>query len=91
MQGKQRLRWIDIAKGIGIVSIILGHQGVPLLGFVYMYHLPVFFLLSGYTLKAGPVDAAFLRGKFNRLMTPYFLTGAAVSVMNLVNLVLRER
>ena len=87
---KPHWRWIDIAKGIGIVSIILGHQGIPWFGFVYMYHLPVFFLLAGYTLKKGPTDAAFLRTKFTRLMTPYFLTGAAVAAMDLVNMVLRE-
>ena len=90
MPGKQRLRWIDIAKGICIVSIIVGHQGFPHLGFVYLYHLPVFFLLSGFTLKKGPLDAAFLRSKFSRLMTPYFLTGFAVLGMNLVNMALRE-
>ena len=91
MAEKPHWRWIDIAKGICIVSIILGHQGIPWLGFVYSYHLPVFFLLAGYTLKKGPLDVDFLRQKFGRLMTPYFLTGLAVAAMNLVNMVLRER
>lgn len=90
MAEKPHWRWIDIAKGICIVSIILGHQGIPWLGFVYSYHLPVFFLLAGYTLKKGPLDADYLRQKFGRLMTPYFLTGLAVAAMNLVNMAVRE-
>jgi fucose 4-O-acetylase-like acetyltransferase len=54
-----RIIWLDIAKGIGILLVITGHN----LGFItnfpvehrliYSFHMPLFFLLTGYTLKAG--------------------------------------
>ena len=44
---KNRLNWIDIAKGICMIAVFLGHLGVEKLGFVYSFHLTVFFILSG--------------------------------------------
>lgn len=54
---KIRDPYIDIIKGIGIVSIVIGHAGwtIELAGysirigpFVYLYHLAIFFFCSGY-------------------------------------------
>ena len=45
-----RLFW-DIVKGIGIVSIVIGHSCgafVDVTRFVYLYHLPIFFFVSGF-------------------------------------------
>ena len=54
----KRLDWIDIAKGIGIILVVLGHTLVPqvretgfagfLWIFIYNFHMPLFFFLSGY-------------------------------------------
>ena len=88
---KKRIGWIDIAKGVCMLSIILGHTSVQELKFVYMFHLPVFFLLAGYTMKAAPVDADFLKKKFSRLMHPYFMTCFCVMCMAVVNAVVIDR
>lgn len=82
---KQRLLWIDIAKGICMVAVILGHFHKPEWGFLYSFHLTVFFILSGYTMKEEPVTKEYLKGKFRRLMIPYFLTCLAVAVMEVLN------
>ena len=43
-----RILWIDAAKGIGLLCVILGHLGVPYLStLVYTFHMPLFFFLSG--------------------------------------------
>ena len=45
-----RLEWIDKAKGIGIILVILGHTICPpnIKFWLYSFHMPLFFFLSGY-------------------------------------------
>lgn len=58
MDIKQRLTYIDIARAIGILFVVLGHvnqfyrdsQGIEnsqTLIFIYAFHMPLFFILSG--------------------------------------------
>lgn len=47
----KRIEWVDIAKGIAIVAMIIGHE-IPnndLRTFIFSFHMPLFFILSGYT------------------------------------------
>lgn len=79
-----REKWIDNAKGIAILLVILAHVN-DRFSFAYGFHLVVFFVLSGYTAKTKPVNIFFLKKKFNRLMTPYFITCFMVTVMDVIN------
>jgi len=83
----KRIGWIDIAKCLCIFAVILGHRGIEQLGFVYSFHLTVFFILAGYTSKIKAMDGDLLKKWFRQLMKPYFLTCCAVLVMEIVNLV----
>jgi uncharacterized membrane protein YcfT len=39
-----RIDWIDIAKGYGILLVILGHLDVGKIGtWIYTFHMPLFF------------------------------------------------
>jgi O-acetyl transferase len=39
---------VDVAKGIGIVLVVLGHSGIEFGHYlIYMFHMPLFFFLSG--------------------------------------------
>ena len=83
--------WIDNAKGIAILLIIIGHTGFGLTApvsvlWVFGVHLVMFFLLGGYTLRKKELNTAYLNARFRRLMIPYFLTCMAVLVMDLWNL-----
>lgn len=43
---------ISIAKGIGICLMVVGHAKMPyIVDFIYMFHMPLFFVLSGYCFK----------------------------------------
>lgn len=70
----RRLRWVDIAKGIAILCVIAGHTvpNGPLRSAIFSFHLPVFFVLSGFTGSLRPVReiAASLT---RRLLVPYAL------------------
>ena len=48
---EKRLDWVDIAKGIGIIAMLIGHNDNSLLSIIYSFHMPLFFILAGYTIK----------------------------------------
>lgn len=87
----KRLGWIDIAKGICIFAVIVGHKGFENAGFVFSFHLTAFFILAGYTSKIQPLTSELMKKWFRQLMKPFFLTCVAVLGMELVNLVIIGR
>lgn len=90
MNGKQRIPWIDVAKGICMISVIAGHMGIDAVNYlVFSYHLTVFFILSGYTLKNN-LSRETLKRRFCSLMTPYFVSCVAVTVMDVANQILLQ-
>ena len=55
---KKRLEWIDLAKGIGIILMIIGHMpSIPsaVHNWIFSFHMPLFFFLSGYMFKKKKV------------------------------------
>jgi fucose 4-O-acetylase-like acetyltransferase len=48
METNNRSAYWDVIKGLGIIAVVIGHSGSPLRPFVYMYHLMLFFFISGY-------------------------------------------
>ena len=44
-----KIQWIDVAKGIAIIFVVLGHcvSGQTFI-WVYSFHIPLFFFISGY-------------------------------------------
>ena len=87
---KMREKWIDRAKGIAMLLVIIGHvsgdlEGVWDFKFVYGIHLVMFFLLSGYTLKKKEITRRFINQRFDRLMVPYFYTCAAIILTDVFN------
>lgn len=55
--GRKRLEWVDIAKAIAIILMVIGHevQNLHLYAFIFSFHMPLFFILSGYT--SGKVNS----------------------------------
>lgn len=91
----KRIMWIDTAKAICIISIIMGHlngrfpvfnTGLCVNNIVFAYHVPAFFILAGYTFKSEPVSKKYIDKKFRRLMGPFFMTCFFVMLMDAVNL-----
>jgi fucose 4-O-acetylase-like acetyltransferase len=86
----ERKNWIDTAKGIAMIMVIIGHVSYGMTGiwdfnFVYGIHLVTFFLLSGYTCKKKPLTLEYVNEKFSRLMTPYFYTCFFIVMMDVWN------
>ena len=89
---KERLKYIDIAKGIGIFLVVWGHLISD--GFIdnliYSFHMPLFLFLSGYMLRARNVEltSMLVKRRIKQLLLPYFYFSAAYLIWELV--VIRE-
>ena len=70
---KQRIEWIDMAKGYGIILVILGHCDIPLFtDYIYAFHIPLFFFLSGYVYTIKDSFVIFSYNKVRKMIIPYF-------------------
>ena len=79
---KRRDPVIDSMRGIGIVLMVLGHSGYPGTDFIYLFHMALFFMLSGwlFSLRGGPVH--FIKRKAVTLWLPFVLANTAFTVLN---------
>ena len=76
---KKRIKWIDIAKGMAIILMIVGHT-IPYNTFnifIFSFHMPLFVILSGITYKM-PKDKNKIKNRIKKyikqLLIPYFFT-----------------
>lgn len=68
----RRIEWIDIAKGIGILLVILGHTiALKYSKVLYTFHMPLFFLLSGLVAKECCSFKDVLINKTKRVLKPW--------------------
>jgi fucose 4-O-acetylase-like acetyltransferase len=72
----KRIEFLDAAKGIGILFVVLGHNPIKLdypsiSQVIYSFHMPFFFLLSGmsFNVEYGFIELA--RRRFKSLLKPF--------------------
>jgi len=70
---KERINWVDNLKTLGILAVILGHIASPLGGFIFSWHMPLFFMIAGFFIKFNVDTKDFIIKDFKRLMIPYFI------------------
>lgn len=81
MINKGRIYWVDNAKGIAILMVVLGHVSYmpeAIHKVIYAFHMPLFFILSGLFLDERIVEIPFmyfLIKKAKTLMVPFFVFG----------------
>lgn len=73
----KRIQWIDMMKFWGIFSIFIGHFGDKagrLQPFVFMYHVPLFFFISGCTETLAHDDTIVnhMSKKVKQLLIPFY-------------------
>lgn len=62
---------LDIMKGIGIILVVYGHTYLKS-SFIYLFHMPLFFLLSGAAMNFTHHRYSITR-RFKSIMVPYFV------------------
>lgn len=72
----KRDKSIDFLKGVAIFSVVLGHCWFisdELFEFIYSFHMPLFFCISGYLFNTKKKYGTFLISKIKTLIIPYVL------------------
>ena len=74
---RNRIEWVDICKFLGILAIYIGHFGTDAgdaYVFVFKYHVPLFFFLSGCMDNFDKYDNYFkyIINKIKTILIPFF-------------------
>lgn len=67
----KRIEWLDIAKGIGIFLVVYAHARAPYNSYIYNFHMPLFFLISGILYKSGRDLKSYIFRKIQTLYIPF--------------------
>jgi len=70
----KRIRWVDIAKGIGILLVVLGHCQISetMLEIITSFHMPLFYFLAGYVYcPAKHSFSSFFKSRMKTILCPY--------------------
>lgn len=77
---RKRDNAIDAVRGIAMLSVIVGHslKNATLMSFIFSFHMPLFFFISGYLFSAKPGK---VKKTLVRTAKPYFFTGIVYVVL----------
>lgn len=76
---KERLDYLDVAKGIGIILVMMGHScGIILFGdYITAFYMAMFFVAAGYVYKPGKYSVKEnIKKRSKRILVPYFAYNA---------------
>ncbi len=82
---KNRIEWIDMAKGYGILLVMLGHFNIGTLNVpIYSFHMPLFFFLAGLTFSLKSSAKEFFLAKLKKMIIPYFCLCIPIIITNVL-------
>lgn len=89
MTNKPHLDFLDLAKGIGILLVVLGHGMFPNHFLIDSFHMPMFFILSGITFPPPSRlntsnTKEWLFKKIERIFVPYIFFAIVSGVIEVV-------
>ena len=72
---KKHYAWVDVAKGIGIVFIVLGHAANTgnVKDYLFSFHIPMLLMLSGIVFSTRDSFIEFTKSRLKRIVVPYFV------------------
>lgn len=89
----KRIHYFDLAKGLGIILVVLGHISdisEELRGWISSFHMPLFFVIAGMLIFVKKEETLsekeLITKKFKGIMVPYFwfsLIYVPIDIMNL--------
>lgn len=90
---KKRLDWVDAAKGLLMILVVIGHfpEEVenPYITFIYWFHMPAFFILSGLFFKPVPSEERIfptVKKRFFQLIVPYIFFIVVITLLRYINI-----
>ena len=83
LSSQKRIFWIDWAKAIGISLVVWGHFSPIARHEIFLFHMPFFFMLSGYLAwRVKRFDVSFFNKKARTLLLPCFMVGLMFTLIN---------
>ena len=80
---------ISVCKGIGIILMVIGHSGCPrpIHDFIYLFHMPLFFIITGFLFKKKYLEEPliFLKRKLETLYKPFFISKFIILAICIIN------
>ena len=69
------MQWADAARGIAILLVLFGHTCPPpyTTAFIYAFHMPLFFFLSGMFMQIDTPLRPWLRKRVRTLLVPFVI------------------
>ncbi len=83
MSRKNRVEYIDIARGIAILLMIVGHivdHDGWIRKFIFSFHMPLFFIVTGFFYRDKPWKSLLI-GQFKKILVPYMLAVLIVDII----------
>lgn len=77
-----RILWMDIFRGLLILSVVIGHSTGKYNAYIYQFHMGAFFLASGFTTKQE--SRSLLETIFHRLLTLWLPLFASIIVVQIL-------
>lgn len=90
----KRIEYIDILRGIAMILVLIGHNDTILTNYIYSFHIPLFFFISGLTYKGNSASLKeVIKKRFRNIVIPYlklslFLYFLWILLMNFQGIVL---
>lgn len=77
----ERIAWVDWAKVIGISLVVYAHiPNAPLSSIVFLFHMPFFFMISGWLYKPRPLKQEWKR-TWRCLIVPYLIYNVGLLII----------
>lgn len=70
----KRIDYIDFLRGFAMLLCMLGHTNITdyFRGYIYSYHMPLFFIITGMVYKQKASVVEFIKRKVKELLVPYY-------------------
>ena len=86
-RAEQRNTVIDIIKALGIILMVMGHAGAPITQWIYLFHMSLFFIVSGYCIGGNYSDnfsglKLFIKKKIKTLYIPCLLFNTSLLILH---------
>lgn len=86
MNETKRVKWIDYAKGIGIILMVMGHYqylNYEVNKWIFSFHMPLFFFISGLLTSDRNIEYKnYIIKRFRLLLIPFFIFGIITYILS---------